>query len=117
MPRIIFAWDCDAGFWGHVRYAAGKLAGRSCGLCDLSYAGVRPSDAFTACRDSMPIPIVPLYRDQLSPPLSRAIGGAFPAVVFEFEGGANVLFGPAEIAAFEDFAALECALREAVERA
>ncbi len=114
MDRIIFAWDCDAGFVGHVKYALGKVRGRSCSLCDLSYAGLRPSNEFEACRASLPVPIVPVYRDELSPSLAAEIGGAFPSVVLDVAGKLTTLLGPGDIASMKTFAELEAALRRAV---
>ncbi len=114
MDRLVFVWDCDAGLVGHVRYAWEKLRGRSCALCDLSYVGLRPSEAYEACRAALPIPLEPLYRDQISPALALLLGGAFPAVVHEREGEVSILLGPDELGAMTRFQELEAALREVV---
>lgn len=117
MDRIIFAWDCDAGVLGHIAYAFDMLRGRSCSLCDLSYAGVRPSAEFNACRASLPLPVDTLYRDELPEEVAAAIDGAFPAVVLQRGDDLRVLFGPKAIDEFADFAELEAALRRAVDEA
>jgi len=114
MDRIVFVWDCDAGVLGHVRYALGKLRGRSCALCDLSYRGLRPSAAFDACAAALPIPIVSRYRDQLGDELVGLLDGRYPAVVVESAGTASVLVGPEELAGIDTFAELEAILRETV---
>jgi hypothetical protein len=113
VPRILFIWDSNGGPLGHLGYLWGKLQGRSCALCDLSYAGLRPSAEFEACQTSSQVPIVAQYRDELSASVAEAVGGAFPSVVLESEDGVRVLFGPKEIAEFDDFTALETALQDA----
>ncbi len=89
VKRLVLIYAADFTLGGALRYAVERVRRRKdpCALCDITYEGLREGAAWKACRVAFPVPVDAAYRDQLTPAMAEAAGGAFPCILAEHADG------------------------------
>lgn len=77
VTEILGVYDADGGLRGEMAYAVGKvLRHSSCGLCDITHAGVRRKRSWDALVASLDIPVRLAHRNELTVAEAAATAGA-----------------------------------------
>lgn len=109
--RLILVYDADSGLLGHLRYAARKLSGDSCSLCDITHRGLSETGEWQACKIDLGVPVDVAYRNELDAELAAHVSIGMPCVIAQTATGYVGLLGPREL---EDCAGSADALRDAL---
>jgi hypothetical protein len=88
--QIVMVYDADAGLAGELRYVAGKLAGRHCGLCDITHGRLRRKRSFDELVCSLDVPIMVWHRNEQTEDIARFTAGRTPTVVAQLHDGSLV---------------------------
>lgn len=92
ITRLIGVYDADGSVIGELSYFLRRRIGRAyCALCDVTHGRVRERPAWRAARDRLSVPFVACHRDDQSPEIRRAAGGAAPVVLAETAAGELVV--------------------------
>ena len=81
LVELAMVYDADAGVVGELRYFFGKLAGRHCGLCDITHGTLRPKPAFEDLRYSMGMPVQIWHRNEQPADVAEFTASRTPIVV------------------------------------
>jgi hypothetical protein len=113
---LVGVYDADGGLAGEAKYVVGHLIGRlECALCDITHGPVRRKKAFDALRARLGVPFDVVHRNERSPEVERATGGALPCVVAVTDGGIRALLDKAALEACGgEVDQLEAALHTAI---
>ncbi len=93
IQRLMFIYDADRGFVGHLKYALRLLAGDHCGLCDITHGGLSEKGSWQRCKVDLEVPSDTIYRDEMSEEVAAVVAGDLPTVVAQTDGGLVKLFG------------------------
>ncbi len=116
VTRLVGIYHADGGVLGELRYAVGKLTGRShCALCDVTHRGVAPRREWKELAGRLPVPITLVHLNERTEEMQRASEGMTPCVLAEVDGRLVVMLGPADLdRCHGDVGAFEVRLRDAV---
>jgi hypothetical protein len=85
ISEIVLVYNADWSIAGAAQYLAETLRGTdSCALCDITHHSVSEKSEWKACKARLGVAVRALYRNQLTPELSRAAHG-FPCVLAAVE--------------------------------
>ena len=90
ITELVMVYDADAGLVGELRYVAGKLAGRHCGLCDVTHGRLRRKPAFDDLVASLGVPVRVWHRNEQTSELAAFTEGRTPTVVGRLGDGSLV---------------------------
>lgn len=88
-------YDADGGLAGELRYVLGTLAGRHCGLCDVTHGRLRRKRSFDDLVCSLEVPVHVWHRNEQTPDVAAFTAGRTPTVVGRLEDGTLVELLPA----------------------
>ena len=113
IERLYVVYNADSDWWSLVVDVVRKLAGRDeCPLCTLTHGATGERAGFRQCKESLGVPVDPVYRDTLMPEL-RALDLELPFVAVKAGSTFKILLDkPGVVSLRGDTAALERTLRE-----
>ncbi len=113
VDRLVLVYDSDHGARGDFAYAMRKVfKGETCSLCAITHH-VWEKAEWKETRERLGVPVVQLYRDQLTFALKNASDGKLPCILGETADHVALVLGPDDIAACSGSPErLECVLRE-----
>ena len=115
IKEVVLVYNADWSIPGAVAFVTQALRGTDdCALCDITHSGLTEKPGWRSCRAQMPVSVRALYRNQLTPALTRAAAGKYPCVLVAVDDGYTRLL---ERATLEDCAGDPAALVAAIERA
>jgi hypothetical protein len=88
--EIDMVYDADGGLVGELRYVLGVLAGRHCGLCDVTHGRLRRRRSFDDLVCSLDVPVQVWHRNEQSPDVAEFTSGRTPTVVGRLDDGTLV---------------------------
>jgi hypothetical protein len=103
VTHLTGVYHADGGLLGEVRYAVGRLAGRThCGLCDVTHSGVRRKAAWDAAVAALGIQVRLVHLNERTEAVRAASQGRTPCVLAHHRGQDGTLtvtelLGPAEL--------------------
>ncbi len=83
-------YDADGGLAGELRYVLGALAGRHCGLCDITHGRLRRKPTFDDLLCSLDVPVQVWHRNEQTPDVAAFTRGRTPTVVGRLDDGSLV---------------------------
>lgn len=115
ITRLVGVYNADGGILGEVRYAVGKIRGRThCGLCDITHRGVRVRAEWSDEVARLGVPFELVHRNERTADVVAASAGREPCVLAESSNGLHLVLGPAALERVDgDVAAFDEALRVA----
>jgi hypothetical protein len=116
--ELVGVYDADGGVTGELRYVVGHLLGTAeCALCDITHGTVRRKPAWDAMAGRLGVPITLVHRNERTPEVAAATGGALPCVVAITDSGVVLVLDATalsscggDVATFES--KLDAALRD-----
>ncbi len=90
VEEILMVYDADAGVVGELRYVVGKLAGRHCGLCDVTHGALRRKPAFDELVCGLDVPVHVWHRNEQPADVAAHTAGRTPIVVARLGDGSLV---------------------------
>jgi hypothetical protein len=88
--EIDMVYDADGGPLGELRYVLGVIAGRHCGLCDVTHGRLRRRRSFDDLVCSLDVPVHVRHRNEQSPAVAEFTAGRTPTVVGRLDDGTLV---------------------------
>ncbi|MCH8066593.1 MAG: hypothetical protein IIC90_12340 [Chloroflexi bacterium] len=100
IDSLTLVWDAQSGFLNGMWDLARKLTSvGSCTLCDITHRGVGERPEWTACKQTLGVPVEMRYRDGLSNELLRVADHRFPCVIAHVGSKPLLLLTPEAIEA------------------
>lgn len=90
IAEVVMVYDADAGLVGELRYVVGKLAGRHCGLCDVTHGHLRRRPAFDELVCSLGVPVQVWHRNEQTSDVAACTAGRTPTVLARLADGSLV---------------------------
>ena len=116
VTELVGVYHADGGVLGEVRYAVGRLTGRThCALCDITHAGVRRRPQWDDLVLDLGVPFTLVHLNERAPDVARASGTATPCVLARCGDELVTVLPPAELeAAQADVVRFGAVLRRAL---
>jgi hypothetical protein len=115
---LVMVYDADGGVRGEFAYAWGKLRRTAhCSLCSITHGLTRERRSWADWRDTLPIPVAVLHRNERDPDVEALSGDRTPCVLAQVDDGLVYLLGPGELDACDgDLGVFEHVLAAALDR-
>lgn len=95
--ELVGVYHADGGVVGELRYAAGRLLGRThCALCDLTHSGVRRRPEWDRVAAGLPVPVRLVHRNERDE-RERAASPRTPCVLARTGDGLVEVLGPDDL--------------------
>jgi hypothetical protein len=99
IERLIFVFNAGSGSFNAFLDSARKLLQiKGCTLCTITHGLAGEKSEWRECKEEIGVPVDYVHKDEITPELSRAIGGSgdsnLPCVIAEAGGELILLLGP-----------------------